>query len=730
MLNCRYKTTGADRTLYSCLFAVMIFSITGCDSSDIANEVSSDFRTWSNYLGDKGGTQYSSLDQITTENVDKLQIAWIFSTGDTISGVRTEIQANPIIVGDTLYATTPQLKLFALKAATGELLWRFNPFEGEKPASRGVNRGVEYWSNRLGDKRIFYVAGSRLYAVNAENGQPVSEFGEGGSVDFKTGLGRDTSDLFVSATSPGIVYGDLLIHGSRVSELADSAPGHIRAFNVYTGEIEWIFHTIPHPGEYGYDTWPPDAWTRIGGANSWAGMSLDEERGIVYIPTGSAAFDFYGGNRHGSNLFANSLLALNAATGERLWHYQFVHHDLWDRDPPAAPALVTINRNGKKIDAVAQTTKTGHIFLFDRESGEPLFPILETEVPASDLDGEKAWPTQPVPEKPSPFARQFFNREDISNISSSSRPGILKRFNEIRSSNPWDPPSVEGTLIFPGFDGGAEWGGAAIDPKTGILYVNSNEMPWILEMIEVAPEENSTMSPGRKIFAMNCAACHGADRTGDSQGLYPSLIDIGEKFTNRELETIIQDGRGVMPSFTHLSLEERETLVSFLADSKSEDPEGLKIDMEEALQVPYAHTGWNKFLDSEGYPAIKPPWGTLNAIDLNTGEYIWKVRLGEFEELTKRGVPKTGTENYGGPAITAGGLLFIGATKDEKFRAFNKSTGELLWQTNLPAGGYATPSVYEAEGKQYVVIAAGGGKMGTKSGDAYIAFSLPDEVLN
>jgi len=306
----------------------------------------------------------------------------------------------------------------------------------------------------------------------------------------------------------------------------------------------------------------------------------------------------------------------------------------------------------------------------------------------------------------------------------------LKRFNEIRSSNPWDPPSVEGTLIFPGFDGGAEWGGAAVDPKTGILYVNSNEMPWILEMIELAPEEKRSMSPGRKIFAMNCAACHGADRTGDSQGLYPSLIDIGERFSNRELESIIQNGRGVMPSFAHLNPEEREALVSFLADNNSEDPEGSEIDMEEALQVPYAHTGWNRFLDSEGYPAIKPPWGTLNAINLNTGEYVWKVRLGEFEELTKRGVPKTGTENYGGPAVTAGGLLFIGATKDEKFRAFNKSTGELLWEADLPAGGYATPSVYEADGKQYIVIAAGGGKMGTKSGDAYIAFSLPDEVLN
>jgi len=729
MPNYKQKSAGAGGILYFYLLVMLFLSIISCENREYAESERTDYQAWSNYLGDKGGTQYSSLDQINVENVHQLQVSWIYATGDTIDGVRTEIQANPVVIGDTLYGTTPQLKVFALKADTGELLWTFNPFEGEKPANHGVNRGVEYWSNNQGEKRIFYVAGSRLYAINAKNGLPAGDFGNGGSVDFKTGLGRDTSDLFVSATSPGIVYRDLLIHGSRVSELVDSAPGHIRAFNVHTGEVEWIFHTIPQPGEFGHDTWPPDAWTRIGGANNWAGMSLDEKRGIAYIPTGSAAFDFYGGNRHGSNLFANSLLALDASTGKRIWHYQFVHHDLWDRDPPAAPALVTVERGGRRVDAVVQTTKTGHIFLFDRESGEPLFPIEEKKVPGSGLAGEKTWPTQPVPEKPAPFARQFFTKDDISDISSSSYPELLNRFNEIRTANPWDPPSLEGTLIFPGFDGGAEWGGAAVDPETGILYVNSNEMPWILEMIEVDTEEASTMSPGSRIFAMNCAACHGPDLSGDSQGLYPSLVDAGDRFTNRELESIIQNGRGVMPSFAHLNPEETDALISFLGNNESGNPKDSKIDMEEALRVPYAHTGWNRFLDSEGYPAIKPPWGTLNAIDLNTGEYVWKVRLGEFEELTKKGIPQTGTENYGGPAVTAGGLLFIGATKDEKFRAFNKTTGELLWETNLPAGGYATPSVYDVNGKQYIVIAAGGGKMGTKSGDSYVAFSLPDEEL-
>jgi len=721
------KITFAKGIVRNGFLIILASFLSNCDNFKPANSNNSPYRTWSNYLGDKGSTQYSSLDQINVENVHQLQVSWSFSTGDTIEGVRTEIQANPIIIGDTLYGTTPQLKVFALKADTGELLWKFDPFEGENPENRGVNRGVEYWDNDVGEKRIFYVAGSRLYAINAENGEPANEFGETGSVDFKKGLGRQTEDLFVSATSPGIVYRDLLIHGSRVSELADSAPGHIRAFNVRTGKIEWVFHTIPYPDEFGYDTWPPDAWTRIGGANNWSGMSLDEKRGIVYIPTGSAAFDFYGGNRQGRNLFANSLLALDATTGKRIWHYQFVRHDLWDRDPPAAPTLLSVKRNGRRIDAVAQTTKTGHIFLFDRETGDPLFPVTEREVPASDLVGEKTWSTQPVPEIPEPFTRQNFEKKDITEISSSSHRAVLDRFEKIRTSDPWDTPSLEGTLIFPGFDGGAEWGGAAVDPETGILYVNSNEMPWILEMVEVDTGQDSSMSPGRKIFAMNCAACHGADRAGDIQGLYPSLVDVGDRFTNRELESIIQNGRGVMPSFAHLGSGETDALISFLGNKETENPEDSKIDMEEALRVPYAHTGWNRFLDPEGYPAIKPPWGTLNAIDLNTGEYVWKVRLGEFEELTKRGIPQTGTENYGGPAVTAGGLLFIGATKDEKFRAFNKSTGELLWETDLPAGGYATPSVYEVNGKQYIVIAVGGGKMGTKSGDAYVAFTLPDQ---
>ncbi len=674
-------------------------------------------------MGDHTSSQFSSLDQITTENVNQLEVAWTFSTGDLIDGVRTEIQANPIIINGILYSTSPLKKLFALDAATGELLWLFDPFEGEEPAARGVNRGVAYWSDGMDDERLLYVAGHRLYSINAKTGQQSNDFGEGGSIDFATGLGRDALDVTATATSPGIIHHDKLIIGSRVF---NRAPGHIRAFNVRTGEIEWIFHTIPHPGEYGYDTWPPDAWTRVGNTNSWPGMSLDDEREIVFVPVASPGHDFYGGDRLGENLFGTSLLALNANTGERIWHYQFVRHDIWDYDPPAAPNLITVQHDGKWVDAVAQVTKTGYVFVFNRETGESLFPIKEIEVPQSDLRGEETWPTQPAPQIPKPFTRQIFTEDDITNLSPESHQAVLERFRQIRTGSMWDPPSTQGTLIFPGFDGGAEWGGAAFDPETGILYVNSNEMPWILEMVPLEPEDDKPISAGNRIYALNCAACHGSDRSGEGHSNMPSLLNIENRFEEAELQDIITKGRGVMPPFSHLTDEEVSALINYLKDPDAPDAEPIRIDMSRAPQVLYTHTGYNRFFDPDGYPAIKPPWGTLNAINLNTGEYEWKIPLGEFDELSERGIPQTGTENYGGPVVTSGGLLFIGATKDEKFRAFDKSNGELLWETDLPAGGYATPATYMINGRQYVVIAAGGGKMGTPSGDKYVAFSLPD----
>ncbi len=694
----------------------------------VASESQAAGKDWPVYLGDSATSQFSSLTQINVANAHRLEVAWTFRSGDARDDNRSQIQCNPLVIDGIVYGTTPGLKLIALNGATGAQVWRFDPFaDGAGNSSLGVNRGVVCWGS--GDeKRILFTAGSYLYAVNTASGELASEFGEGGRVDIREGLGRDISGLHVLSNTPGSVYGDLLILGTRVSEgPGPSAPGHIRAYNARTGELTWTFRTIPRPGEAGYKTWPPDAWRYIGGANCWTGMAVDHERGLVFCPTGSAAFDFWGGDRIGANLFANCLIALDASTGERRWHYQFVHHDLWDRDLPAPPNLLTVVHEGAPVDAVAQCTKSGHVFLFNRETGEPLFPIEERVVPPSDLQGESAWLTQPIPTKPAPFARQLFSAKEITDRSPEARRAVLERFVKLRPHAPFMPPSREGTLIFPGFDGGAEWGGAAVDPGRGVLYVNANEMPWILTMVETAVKEGQVpLSSGQQIFNQICAACHGIDRSGDPTRTIPSLVGVEERLTKSDARTLLRSGKGVMPAFAFLTDWQLESVVSFLFGEERPDAAKAEMTGGDALgRTPYTHTGYNRFFDPDGYPAVRPPWGTLNAIDLNTGRYLWRVPLGEFPELSAKGMPPTGAENYGGPVVTAGGVIFIGATKDEMFRVIEAETGRVIWETQLPAGGYATPATYEIEERQYVVIACGGGKMGTKSGDAYVAFALP-----
>jgi quinoprotein glucose dehydrogenase len=685
-------------------------------------------RDWAVYLGDAASSQYSSLNQINTGNVHRLEVAWTYRAGDARADNRSQIQCNPLVIDGVLYATTPQLKVVALDAATGRERWRFDPFAGGADLnSLGVNRGLVYWAEGR-DRRILFAASHYLHALDAGTGRPIPSFGKEGRADLLEDLDHDTRGLYLLSNTPGIVYRDLLILGSRVSEgPGPAAPGHIRAYNVRTGKREWIFHTVPHPGEPGYETWPPDAWQYIGGANGWTGMALDARRGWVFIPTGSAAFDFWGGNRIGANLFANCLLVLDAATGRRVWHYQFVHHDLWDRDLPAPPNLLTVQHGGRRVDAVAQVTKSGHVFLFDRETGAPLFPIEHRPVPASDLPGESASTNQPLPLLPKPFSRQQFTESEVTDISPEARANVLDRFRKVRPHQPFLPPSREGTIIFPGFDGGAEWGGSAVDPRAGVLYVNANEMPWILTMVDTRPKDGElAFSSGHQMYNQLCAACHGIDRAGDPLRTIPSLVGVEQRVKREDAVLQLETGKGVMPSFAFLSRRQRELVTAYAFGEETSDSGKAETTGGNALDtIPFTHTGYNRFLDPNGYPAVKPPWGTLNAIDLNTGEYRWTVTLGEFPELTARGIPPTGTENYGGPAVTAGGLLFIGATKDEMFRAFDTTDGRLLWQSKLPAGGYATPSTYIAGGRQFVVIACGGGKMGTPSGDAYVAFALP-----
>jgi quinoprotein glucose dehydrogenase len=672
---------------------------------------------WREYLGGPDRAHYSPLKEITTDNVKNLQVAWEFHTGD--SG---QMQCNPIVVEGILYAPTASVNVVALDAASGKELWRF--VDSRDPQALNTSRGVTYWADG-DDKRILFTAGPWLYALNAKSGKLIDSFGDGGRVSLRLGLPENAQNKFICSNTPGTIYKDLIVMPVRLSEGPDAAPGHVRAFNVRTGQLAWTFRTIPHPGEPGYETWGKDNWknTDVGAANNWAGMAIDRERGIIYVPTGSAGYDFYGGNRPGDNLYANCLLALDAATGKKKWHFQFVRHDVWDRDLPSPPVLVQVKRDAKTIDAVAQITKSGFVFVFDRVTGKSLFPIKEIAVPTNGLPGEKPARTQPVPVRPAPFSRQTIGDNDISPYA-ENRDELLARLKTIRHKNQFELPSQEGTLIFPGFDGGGEWGGQAFDAETGLLYINSNEMAWVMNMLPVPKaEELAGLTPGQKVYSINCSSCHGPELQGNPASGYPALKDIGSRRDQAFVQAVVKSGKGMMPGFSHLKTEERQALVEFLFGMEKKEAGG---DVHaSAFPLPYRMDGYKKFLDKNGYPAITPPWGQLSALNLNTGEYQWKITLGEFKELTAKGIPPTGTENYGGPVVTAGGVLFIAATKDGMFRAFNKRTGKLLYETKLPAAGFATPSVYQANGKQYVVIACGGTKLGTKKGDSFVAFALP-----
>ena len=680
-------------------------------------------KKWEHYRGDQGANSYSKLDQINKDNVSNLEHAWTFRSGDAREGNRSTIECNPLIIDNVIYLTSPQLKLFALDAATGKEIWMFDPIsEGGKV---DVNRGLTYWAEGK-DKRIFFPVSERLYAINAGTGEAINTFGKNGYIDFREGLDRDVDKITAGSTSPGVIYKDLLITGHAVSEGDGAAPGHIRAFDVRTGEMKWRFNTIPHPGEFGYETWEdPDSWKKVGGANSWAGLALDEERGIVFCPTGSASPDFYGGYRKGQGLFADCLIALNAETGERIWHFQAVHHNVWDYDLPSTPNLITIKKDGKTIDAVAQITKMGHLFVFDRKTGEPVFPIEERPVPQSDIEGEKTWPTQPFPVAPPPFVRQRYTEDDLPTISDEARQYAVQKLDSARNEGIFTPLSYQGTVVFPGFRGGGEWSGASFDFETGILYVNANQIPNLVTIRKAKRYETGATVrnlPGKRLYDTHCALCHGLEKKGLE--VFPTLIGIEKKMNNAQIDSMIRSGKGLMPPFPQLSSEEREAITGhLLGDEKPAIIMALDPEIEKLPR--FVSSGYDQFLDPQGYPAVKPPWGTLNAIDMNKGEILWQKPLGEFPELIAKGIPPTGTQNFGGCLSTKGGLLFIGATADEKFRAFDKHTGEILWEYKLPFGGYATPATYEVNGEQYVVIAAGGGgKVGTKSGDTYVAFKL------
>lgn len=701
-----------------CALLCFVAAITSLSSiSGTAQAVKSATRTWDwrVYGGGPQQNHFSPLEQINRSNVNKLKIAWIYDTDEPGGeGLQRSLETSPIIVDGVLYGYTPSQKVFALNAATGKLLWKFDSgIHGSQP-----DRGLAYWADGS-DRRILAGIMNFVYALNASTGKPITSFGNNGRIDLRRNLGRNPSSVIIALNTPGVVYKNLLIVGGMEPETLPCAPGDIRAYDIRTGKLRWSFHTIPHPGEFGYDTWPRGAWKYAGAANNWAGMALDAKRGIVYVPTGSAASDFYKANEIGKDLFADCLLALNAQTGKMIWYFQEVRHDLWDRDFPAPPVLLTVQRNGREIDAVAQTTKSGFVYLFDRTNGRPLFPIEYRKYPPSSVPGEVAAIEQPLPTMPAPFARQLLTEALLTHRTPEAHQWAVEQFRHFVSDGQFVPFSVgKKTVLFPGFDGGAEWGGAALDPQRAILYVNSNDVAWTGELAK----NKGAKGTGKALYLSQCSVCH-RDNMAGSPPEFPSLIGIGHRLRPAAIARLIRQGRGRMPSFSNLSRDQVLALVEYLRTGKSKDVKAFRA----APDMNYHFTGYDKFLDPEGYPAVAPPWGTLNAMDLNTGKYVWKIPFGRYPELAAKGMKNTGTENYGGPVVTAGGVLFIGATNfDRKFRAFDTSTGKLLWEATLPLAGNATPATYEVNGRQYVVIAAGGSQHKDSKADAvYIAFSLP-----
>lgn len=688
---------------------LLLIFLTGCC---FAQE---NFRGWDTVGGTAANLHYSALDQINKDNVSRLRIAWTYDSGDAYPN--SDVQCNPIVVGGVMYVTTAKMRVVALDAATGKQIWRF---DGGNDRAMHPNRGVTYWTDGS-QSRIFVTIGRDLLSIDAKTGKLALDFGNQGKVDLRTAFDRPIEDISLTVTTPGTIYKDLIILGSSVSETLPATPGDIRAYDVRTGKLRWTFHTIPHPGEFGYETWPANAWKTSGAANNWAGMAVDNKRGLVYIPTGSAAFDFYGADRHGDDLFANTLLCLDAATGKRKWHFQAVRHDVWDLDFPSAPTLITVRHQGQLVDAVAQAGKTGYIYVLNRITGESLFPIQEHAIAPSSVDGELLAKSQPVPVKPAPFVRQELTTDMATRRTDAAHQAVLEQLKTLDHGNLFIPPSLRGTVYFPGLAGGAEWGGSAYDPETHVYYVNANELGWIIRL--VTPESIHRKAKASQIYRARCSSCHGPDMKG-APPEFPALDQAAGRLTAAQISNILHKGSGRMPSFASLGEPAIAALQDLLLNKTDKEVE-IQGRRRISPGLKYTVEAYRKFLDPDGYPATTPPWGTLSAVNLDTGNYLWKIPFGEYPELVAKGMKNTGSENHGGGVVTAGGLLFIGATHyDNKFRAFDKKTGKLLWETVLPFAANATPSVYELNGKQYVVVAVGGGRE-RPSGGLYIAFSLP-----
>ena len=692
------------------------------------------FTTWTRYEGEPGASNYSALDQIDRSNVDQLQVAWTYETTGTVD-------INPIIVDTIMYVIGTDDAITAVHAGTGEEIWATQTdIEGGLSWS-----GLVFWESAdRSDQRILFGKGSYyLGAVDALTGETIEDFGDNGRVDLREGLGVPASFVpRILSQSPGVIYDETIVLGSTTGEGYIAPPGHIRGFNDVTGEQEWIFNVLPQPGEFGYETWPEgrssnenrSGATATGGANTWGGLSVDAERGIVYVPAGSANYDFYGADRPGMNLFANSLIALDAETGERIWHFQTVHHDLWDYDLTATPVLLTIEQDDEPVDIVALASKQGFVYVFNRATGEPIWPIQELAVPPSEMAEEQAWPTQPFPTAPPPFVPQTFNIDTDFNpyLVPEERDSLREVVGDMLYMGLYTPPSTRPTLQIPGNQGGANWGSTAANPLNGTFFVAAANWPFVLHLHPITMGETGTggssIDRGHEAYAQQCQLCHGAGLEGSPQAGIPSLLDISDRMSDNEIEQIVRQGGTLMPAFPEQVLSERafQGLLSFLKDPTlsltfgQEQTEDISAEISGTVRY---QSGWNSVTDSRGVPISKPPWFRLTAYDLNTGTIKWQAPIGDVSHLAEQGVKNTGAVHVGeGPAVTAGGLVFQPAAN--QFIAFDADTGAEIWVDELSGRTGGIPAVYQVDGRQFVVIPVDGDEEdGETSG--YQAYALP-----
>jgi quinoprotein glucose dehydrogenase len=695
---------------------------------------SSNYSSWDHYGGSPESAQYSALNQINRQNVSTLRVAWSYPTGDN-----NRYAFNPLMAHGLLFVMAKNSSIVALDATSGREIWTHQT----DPQTRLItNRGINYWESADGSqRRLFFAQDNFLQAIDARTGLTIKSFGKAGVVDLREGLGRDPNSIvLVQSTTPGRIFENLLILGSATNQEYESAPGDIRAYDVLSGRLVWTFHTIPHPGEFGYETWPKDAWQTVGGANSWSELSLDPVQGIVYVPTGSPKYNFYGANRKGANLFGDCLLSLDARTGKRLWHFQMVHHDIWDYDNPTAPKLMTVLHEGRNVDIVAEASKQGFLWVFDRITGKPLWPIEERHVPRSDMPGEETWPTQPFPLKPLPFARQKFGVDDLSPFieDPQERARIRDQILSARNEGLFTPPGLRNTVEMPGNNGGANWGGSAIDPTKGMLYVVSKDLPAMLKLEPEAatpiPANGSLAQQGLAVYKAKCQICHHGDLKGQPPTV-PSLENIGSRLSQQQVQNAVTHGGGLMPAFP-LAPQDLSRLTAFLFSKAPVVP--LSAPSEAPAKTTQYRSGFGFMITTSGLSPIAPPWTSLTAYDLNEGTIKWKVPLGEVPELAAKGITNTGSHfPKVSPVATAGGLIFTG-TRDRKVRALDKEDGHILWEYKLSSGLEGMPAVFEIGGREYVVFCAAAqtstrlvgtadhpGSQSTSENGAYVAFALP-----